>query len=172
MPTKKKTKYKPEIVGADPEYLHKPAQCKGQPCCLHNPSKHHMVDWKLNLRSSGLMERICPHGIGHPDPDSVAYFRRVDPAHEWLSVHGCDECCIDPKKRQKAVDDRAKRTIPVVKIKTRKPMRQQVVEMSMVYLFEGLTRCVLVTGRGDCIARSDGSGCKRCRLLLLLKEAM
>lgn len=105
MSTKKKTKYKPKIVSTDLAYLnlHKSAQCKGHPCCIHHPSKHHMVGWKLNLRSSGLMERICPHGIGHPDPDSVAYFRRVDPETKWLSVHGCDGCCTSSEKHVKVL---------------------------------------------------------------------
>lgn len=29
------------------------------------------------------MERICPHGVGHPDPDDT------NPD----TVHGCDGCC-------------------------------------------------------------------------------
>lgn len=31
----------------------------------------------------GWMERTCPHGIGHPDPDDPF----ADP------IHGCDGCC-------------------------------------------------------------------------------
>ena len=31
-----------------------------------------------------IMERICPHGVGHPDPDDVLNQDRV---------HGCDGCC-------------------------------------------------------------------------------
>lgn len=30
-------------------------------------------------------------GVGHPDPDSVAYFERHDITH--MGVHGCDGCC-------------------------------------------------------------------------------
>src|ERR1035437_3597591 len=59
---------------------HTRAQCRasrkaGAPahCVLHNPSNHKMRTWPMVLRSSGLIERKCPHGIGHPDPDSAAY---------------------------------------------------------------------------------------------------
>jgi hypothetical protein len=33
------------------------------------------------------MERICPHGVGHPDPDDV---------FATDTVHGCDGCCTPP----------------------------------------------------------------------------
>ncbi len=58
--------------------VHAPSQCKGAPCPFHAPSAHHMVDWPLNVRhdKSCLAERICPHGVGHPDPDSLAWLRR------------------------------------------------------------------------------------------------
>ena len=35
------------------------------------------------------MERTCPHGVGHPDPDSPW----AHDSHEW--IHGCDGCCLD-----------------------------------------------------------------------------
>lgn len=74
---------------------HSPDKCAGQHCVVHNPSDHHMVDWPLNWRGDTLvMERICPHGIGHPDPDHMSYVRTVDPdAAKWSGVHGCDGCC-------------------------------------------------------------------------------
>lgn len=34
-----------------------------------------------------IMERICIHGVGHPDPDD---YKMQDP-HE--RIHGCDGCC-------------------------------------------------------------------------------
>ena len=54
-----------------------------------------MKDWPLNLRESMLMERICSHGIGHPDPDSLAWMERN--GREGYGVHGCDGCCQKPK---------------------------------------------------------------------------
>src|SRR5688572_4587655 len=53
---------------------HRPEDCVGRNCVIHNPSDHRMKDWPLNWRSDrGLMERLCPCGIGHPDPDDIAY---------------------------------------------------------------------------------------------------
>lgn len=73
---------------------HTPTKCKGTVCCFHSPSEHHMRDWKLNIRldRSGLTERICPHGIGHPDPDSLAWLKLKGVDDE--GVHGCDGCCV------------------------------------------------------------------------------
>lgn len=90
------------------ERLHHPRHCYGQPCTLHHPSDHHMVGWPTTLRSDlspPIYERICPHGVGHPDPDSVAWAKRdvaanpgrwqddMDCDGEYVSVHGCDGCC-------------------------------------------------------------------------------
>ena len=64
--------------------VHGQSQCHGRPCCIHNPSDHHMVTWPQNWRGDRrLMERVCPHGVGHPDPDDI---------HPG-GVHGCDGCC-------------------------------------------------------------------------------
>lgn len=72
--------------------VHSRDRCEGQACVIHNPSDHKMRDWPLNWRGDrGLMERICPHGIGHPDPDDLAY---QDPdGSKAIGVHGCDGCC-------------------------------------------------------------------------------
>lgn len=77
------------------------AECRKYGCVIHCPSDHHMRDWPLIWRTGGLFdikpphfERQCPHGIGHPDPDSVGYLMRhgEDPS---ITVHGCDGCCRD-----------------------------------------------------------------------------
>jgi hypothetical protein len=41
------------------------------------------------------MERICPHGVGHPDPDHLAFVEERYGTDEASveSVHGCDGCC-------------------------------------------------------------------------------
>ncbi len=76
--------------------VHDPAACAGRACVIHGPSGHHMAGWPLNWRDDrGLMERICPHGIGHPDPDDVAYRERVN--QRGFGVHGCDGCCVPPE---------------------------------------------------------------------------
>jgi transcriptional regulator with XRE-family HTH domain len=76
--------------------VHLPEACAGRACCIHNPSDHHMRAWPQLWRDDrGLMERTCIHGIGHPDPDHMAYILRFPgPVSERESgVHGCDGCC-------------------------------------------------------------------------------
>lgn len=77
------------------EGVHPRTACEGRYCCIHNPSDHVMYEFPLHFRNdNGLMERICPHGIGHPDPDALAYEEMVRPGSALArSIHGCDGCC-------------------------------------------------------------------------------
>ena len=69
---------------------HKEDVCFGEFCTIHNRSDHSMRSFPQHWRSDrAIMERICPHGVGHPDPDE--YKIRLN-KHE--GVHGCDGCCI------------------------------------------------------------------------------
>ena len=66
---------------------HDPKFCEGSPCVIHNLTDHHMRSWPQHYREdSRLMERICTHGVGHPDPDLP---------DQGDKVHGCDGCCIE-----------------------------------------------------------------------------
>lgn len=77
-------------------WVHDEEKCSGS-CPIHKPSKHHMRGWALNWRQdTKIMERLCCHGIGHPDPDSVAFGELHGKTH--LGVHGCDGCCSPPKQ--------------------------------------------------------------------------
>lgn len=71
------------------------------PCPLHAPSDHHMRDWPQVYRyrevdlgfmvyidNRCIMERTCPHGVGHPDPDDLKIRTGEDGG-----IHGCDGCC-------------------------------------------------------------------------------
>lgn len=112
-------------IGVTELQVHPESQCKGRgiPCCIHSPSDHHMASWPQNWRGdTQVMERLCEHGTGHPDPDHMAYVRSLTPQHdcidvlldihpeyrkdirgaqprcrfphlEWQGVHGCDGCC-------------------------------------------------------------------------------
>lgn len=72
--------------------VHPDTACADGPCVIHNPSDHHMRGWSLLFRADkGLMERLCAHGVGHPDPDDMAW--HASQARDWLGVHGCDGCC-------------------------------------------------------------------------------
>lgn len=66
--------------------VHPPERCDGMVCVVHNPSNHHMAAWPLHWRNDRrIFERLCEHGVGHPDPDCLY--------DEIESVHGCDGCC-------------------------------------------------------------------------------
>ncbi len=80
-------------------WVHDEKDCEGEHCPIHNPSDHHMKTWPTNWRGDrGIMERICPHGIGHPDPDDIRIVNEDD-----LGIHGCDGCCIPIKFVTKAL---------------------------------------------------------------------
>lgn len=71
------------------KYMHDEGTCAGEFCTIHNRSDHSMRSFPQAWRGEKrLMERMCPHGVGHPDPDD--YMLTRDP---YLSVHGCDGCC-------------------------------------------------------------------------------
>lgn len=74
--------------------IHSKVDCKGRHCVIHNPSDHHMKEWAIIFRETGLAERLCIHGIGHPDPDSMIFMESIRPNGCW-GIHGCDGCC-DP----------------------------------------------------------------------------
>lgn len=81
------------VGSATLQNVHLADQCAGRPCIIHNPSDHHMRSWDLVWRGDkGCFERTCPHGVGHPDPDNAAFLRSI--GKSYLSVHGCDGCCV------------------------------------------------------------------------------
>lgn len=88
-----------DLIGVEGGLLttHPPEVCAGEVCCVHNPTDHHMFTWPQVWRSEfHRMDRRCPHGLPHPDPDGLAYIRRVwkDSAN-LRAVHTCDGCCIE-----------------------------------------------------------------------------
>lgn len=102
----------PDIVGLNDGNgtvlvnVHTADQCKGQFCCVHNPSQHHMLQWKPVW--DGVfkhMWRSCPHSLIHPDPDDLAHTR-----YRWgsevaasQSIHDCDGCCQPTADEQKQI---------------------------------------------------------------------
>lgn len=81
---------------------HAESRCKGRRCVIHNPTDHHMIDWPINLRETNLIERLCKHGVGHPDPDSVYFFDKI--GQKGYDVHGCDGCCRPEQVNTESVD--------------------------------------------------------------------
>ena len=82
-------------------WVHSKEDCKGEHCVIHKPSEHAMRYFPTHWRDDRkLMERICPHGIGHPDPDDLA-FKRSHYGDEFANaegIHGCDGCCAGKAK--------------------------------------------------------------------------
>lgn len=75
--------------------VHSMSVCQGRvprPCPIHFVTDHSMRHFPQHFRTdNGLMERTCPHGIGHPDPDALPFFK--ERGIQGMSVHGCDGCC-------------------------------------------------------------------------------
>ena len=106
------------LTGGQRIIAHPPSWCEDdEHCAVHNPSDHHMRDWPQHFRDPaieaatfglhpGLMERICPHGVGHPDPDHMAFYRKHHSPEEVSAegMHGCDGCCMTADERADLFD--------------------------------------------------------------------
>lgn len=69
-------------------YTHPNFACNNNRCTVHNRSMHSMRHYPQHWRvDRAIMERICEHGIGHPDPDE---YKLIDKTEH---THGCDGCC-------------------------------------------------------------------------------
>lgn len=75
---------------------HEASECALPYCAVHNPSAHPLRDAPQRWRTDvSILERLCPHGFGHPDFDSLFYVQATKggAAAAALSVHTCDGCC-------------------------------------------------------------------------------
>lgn len=84
------------LTGGEKLWTHDKIMCdeRDSPCSIHSPSMHHMLTWNMHWRGDRrIMERTCPHGVGHPDPDD-AHYRAIHGDHD--ATHGCDGCCTPP----------------------------------------------------------------------------
>lgn len=79
--------------------VHLRADCSSEtPCMFHYPTEHPMTEFPYHWRDDRMiMERLCPHGIGHPDPDQYQYWVNQEGRREADAqmVHGCDGCCVE-----------------------------------------------------------------------------
>lgn len=73
--------------------IHDPQLCEGRGCAVHNhPTDHPLKNAPLNWREDrGILERICEHGVGHPDADSANYLSSIGRGYE--NYHACCMCC-------------------------------------------------------------------------------
>jgi len=71
-------------------YAHADGKCMGEVCTFHKRTDHSMRRFPQLWRGDRkIMERICPHNIGHPDPDEYKIVEGIDDG-----THACDGCCI------------------------------------------------------------------------------
>jgi hypothetical protein len=71
---------------------HVKAYCSGN-CCLHGTSTYVSCKAPRQWRSDrGIIEHVCPHGVGHPCRAGLEYATIVGKHHDD-GVHGCDGCC-------------------------------------------------------------------------------
>lgn len=77
---------------------HTADMCSGLPCPVHAPSHHRMSSWPL-VSPAGptpVFERLCRHGVAHPDPDSIEQATTIDPTREGEhGLHTCCGCCTE-----------------------------------------------------------------------------
>jgi hypothetical protein len=76
---------------------HVRANCSGN-CCLHGTSVYPSCRTPRQWRNDrGIIEHLCPHGIGHPCLAGVEYAMLMAPTEDAIfdvsAVHGCDGCC-------------------------------------------------------------------------------
>ena len=77
--------------------VHAAADCDRTIACpIHHPSNHPLraapLAWHNDVRH---IQRICSHGLRHPDPDGLVFVRLTrGPSAAWeLIAHNCDGCC-------------------------------------------------------------------------------
>lgn len=84
-----------DSAGTTLHNVHEAHDCKGPGCPIHKPTDHHMNDWPLVWRAERrIFERTCPHGLGHPDPDSLYVQAEFLDGPGDQGIHGCDGCCV------------------------------------------------------------------------------
>ena len=73
--------------------VHEPDITCATVCPIHRPSDgpHRLLPWHWR-NDRGIFERICEHGVGHPDPDQMLWWMTQQQASQ--AMHGCDGCCF------------------------------------------------------------------------------
>lgn len=79
--------------------VHPAENCRGRWCVIHWPKPSHMNKWPLHWRDDrGIFERICTHGVGHPDHSQTDFWEETGQSHQ--GIHGCDFCCSDKEREE------------------------------------------------------------------------
>lgn len=68
------------------------AECAQYGCVIHFPSAEGMALGKTHYNTvRQQMQRVCEHGVAHPDPDSQNWRERTLGSRD--DIHICDGCC-------------------------------------------------------------------------------
>lgn len=68
--------------------------CFANGCVIHAPTREAEAIGPTHYREDRrMMERICKHGVGHPDPDAQRWAERTFGPDPNRGIHGCDGCC-------------------------------------------------------------------------------
>lgn len=83
--------------------IHSINLCASYACSIHHPSQHLMVGMlQVYDFDKKLMQRVCNHGVKHPDPDDRALHLRskdgFDLSHTCCSKHCCQPPVISERK--------------------------------------------------------------------------
>ena len=82
---------------------HRKGDCVGSYCVIHRPMPGPWDSWPRQWRTDRrIMERVCPHGVGHPAAEQHEFWMRTGRGYEW--VHGCCGCPCHPNKAEGYVD--------------------------------------------------------------------
>lgn len=101
MTTEKKKPHSLEHGKQKLSNMHSITLCAGHTCSVHNRSDHAMRSFPQHWRADRcIMERMCPHGVGHDDPDCLTARERLGREHS--GIHGCCGCCV---QAQTLLDD-------------------------------------------------------------------
>lgn len=77
--------------------VHLKRDCRDRTQCVFHGPRHHMSAWPMvhRLTRGDYWERICRHGVGHPDPNTPKNAA-------WAGgVHGCDGCCQEENPHER-----------------------------------------------------------------------
>jgi Holliday junction resolvase RusA-like endonuclease len=77
---------------------HSLANCRRNPwCVIHVPRPGPWESWPRLWRDDRMMiERVCPHGVGHPAVEQIEWFQEHPERHSL--DHGCDLCPCMPRE--------------------------------------------------------------------------
>lgn len=80
-------------------HAHAAKQCVGEYCALHNPMPGPWDQWpRLWRQDRHLLERVCPHGVGHPAVEQLEWWKFLNQEYMW--IHGCCGCPCHPSQRR------------------------------------------------------------------------